>query len=234
VVIATKVGMEMPGIGQGLSKTYIAARVEDSLRRLQTDYIDLYQSHTDDKDTAFEETLGAYQRLIEQGKVRAIGASNYEAPRLAAALQAAAAKGLPRYQTLQPLYNLSDRAGFEAELQGLCVQEGIGVIPYYALAAGFLTGKYRSPADFNKSPRGARMASYLNERGERILKALDGVAARLGAKPGQVALAWLRDRPAVAAPIASATSMAQLEELAAGIRLNLDAAAIAELDRASA
>jgi len=234
VVIATKVGMEMPGIGQGLSKTYIAARVEDSLRRLQTDYIDLYQSHTDDKDTAFEETLGAYQRLIEQGKVRAIGASNYEAPRLAAALQAGVAKGLPRYQTLQPLYNLSDRAGFEAELQGLCVQEGIGVIPYYALAAGFLTGKYRSPADFKKSPRGARMASYLNERGERILKALDGVAARLGAKPGQVALAWLRDRPAVAAPIASATSMAQLEELAAGIRLNLDAAAIAELDRASA
>jgi aryl-alcohol dehydrogenase-like predicted oxidoreductase len=234
VVIATKVGMEMPGIGQGLRRSYIMARVEDSLKRLQTDYIDLYQSHSDDKEAPLEETLGAYQRLIEQGKVRAIGASNYEAPRLAAALKTSAADKLPRYETLQPLYNLSDRAAFESALAPLCVRENVGVIPYYALAAGFLTGKYRSEADFSKSPRGARMASYLNDRGRRILTALDAVAARFNAKPGQVALAWLRDRPGVTAPIASATSMAQLEELTAGIRLRLDTAATAELDKASA
>ena len=234
VVIATKVGMEMPGIGQGLRRAYIMARVEDSLKRLQTDYIDLYQSHSDDKEVPLEETLGAYQRLIEQGKVRAIGASNFEAPRLAAALKASAAGALPRYETLQPLYNLSDRAPFEAALAPLCVRENVGVIPYYALAAGFLTGKYRSEADFAKSPRGARMAGYLNDRGRRILQALDQVAARLQAKPGQVALAWLRDRPAVTAPIASATSLSQLEELTAGIRLQLDRAASDALDKASA
>jgi aryl-alcohol dehydrogenase-like predicted oxidoreductase len=234
VVIATKVGMEMPGIGQGLRRSYIMARVEDSLKRLQTDYIDLYQSHSDDKEAPLEETLGAYQRLIEQGKVRAIGASNFEAPRLAAALKASEAGALPRYETLQPLYNLSDRAPFEAALAPLCVRENVGVIPYYALAAGFLTGKYRSEADFGKSPRGARMAGYLNDRGRRILKALDQVAARVQAKPGQVALAWLRDRPAVTAPIASATSLRQLEELTAGIRLQLDPAATDELDTASA
>ena len=234
LVIATKVGMEMPGIGQGLRKDYIMARAEDSLKRLQTDYIDLYQSHSDDTQAPFEETLGAYQRLIEQGKVRAIGASNFEAPRLAAALQSSAANKLPRYATLQPLYNLADRAGFERELQGLCVKENVGVIPYYALAAGFLTGKYRSEADFAKSPRGGRMPTYLNDRGRGILGALDAVAARLGAKPAQVALAWLRDRPAVTAPIASATSTAQLEELTTGIRLQLDKEAIQQLDTASA
>jgi aryl-alcohol dehydrogenase-like predicted oxidoreductase len=234
VVLATKVGLEMPDIGQGLRKDYIMARVEDSLRRLQTDYIDLYQSHTDDKDAPFEETLGAYQRLIEQGKVRAIGASNYEAPRLAEALRTSAAKKLPRYETLQPLYNLSDRAGFEKELQALCLKENVGVIPYYALAAGFLTGKYRSEADFGKSPRGGRMKSYLDDRGRRILKALDAVASRLGAKPGQVAIAWLRDRPAVAAPIASATNPAQLEDLVSAVRLKLDEDATAHLDEASA
>src|SRR5215468_11293210 len=222
VVLATKVGLEMPGIGQGLRHGYILARVEESLQRLKTDYIDLYQSHSDDKEAPFEETLGAYQRLIEQGKVRAIGASNYEAPRLAAALQVSAASKLPRYATLQPLYNLSDRTAFEGAMQALCVKENVGVIPYYALAAGFLTGKYRSPADFGKSPRGARMQGYLNDRGRRILAALDEVAAGLGAKPGQVALAWLRDRPAVTAPIASATSMTQLEELTSGVRLKLD------------
>jgi aryl-alcohol dehydrogenase-like predicted oxidoreductase len=234
LVIATKVGLEMPGIGQGLRQGYIMARVEESLQRLQTDYIDLYQSHSDDKEAPFAETLGAYQRLIEQGKVRAIGASNYEAPRLAAALQVSAASKLPRYATLQPLYNLSDRAAFEGALQALCVKEDVGVIPYYALAAGFLTGKYRSAADFGKSPRGGRMSSYLNERGRAILTALDEVAARHKAKPGQVALAWLRDRPAVTAPIASATSLTQLEELTAGIRLELDQEAVQQLDKASA
>jgi aryl-alcohol dehydrogenase-like predicted oxidoreductase len=224
----------MPGIGQGLRRDYIMARVEDSLKRLQTDYIDLYQSHCDDKEAPLEETLGAYQRLIEQGKVRAIGASNYEAPRLEAALKTSAEHKLPRYDTLQPLYNLSDRAGFESALQGLCVKANVGVIPYYALAAGFLTGKYRSEADFAKSPRGGRMPGYLDQRGRRILAALDTVAARYRATPAQVALAWLRDRPAIAAPIASATSLSQLDELVRGIRLTLDAAAVAQLDTASA
>jgi aryl-alcohol dehydrogenase-like predicted oxidoreductase len=235
LVIATKVGMEMPGIGQGLKKDYIFARVEDSLKRLQTDYIDLYQSHQDDKSTPLEETLGAYQKLIEQGKVRAIGASNYEAPRVADALKTSAAKKLPRYDTLQPLYNLSDRAGFEKELQPLCVKENVGVIPYYALASGFLTGKYRSDADVGKSTRGERVKStYLNDRGKRILAALDAVSARLNAKPGQVAVAWLMTRPSIAAPIASATSLAQLEDLVAATRLKLDADALKQLDTASA
>jgi aryl-alcohol dehydrogenase-like predicted oxidoreductase len=234
VVIATKVGMEMPGVGQGLRRGHILARVEDSLRRLGTDYIDLYQSHTDDKSAPLEETLGAYQKLIEEGKVRAIGASNYEAPRLAQALQTSAAAKLPRYETLQPLYNLTDRTGFEKELQQLCVRENIGVIPYYALASGFLTGKYRSEADFGKSPRGGRMKMYLDDRGRRILAALDDVAARLEAKPAQVALAWLMTRPAVTAPIASATSPAQLEELLGAVRLRLDAEALKALDAASA
>jgi aryl-alcohol dehydrogenase-like predicted oxidoreductase len=234
LIIATKVGMEMPGIGQGLRKDYILARVEDSLKRLQTDYVDLYQSHTDDQSAPLDETLGAYQKLIDQGKVRAIGASNYEAPRLAQALKASAAARLPRYETLQPLYNLSDREGFEKELQPLCVKENVGVIPYYALAAGFLTGKYRSEADFGKSPRGARMKAYLNDRGRRILKALDDVAAGLKAKPGQVALAWLMTRPAITAPIASATSMAQMEELIGAVRLKLGPDALKALDAASA
>jgi aryl-alcohol dehydrogenase-like predicted oxidoreductase len=233
LVIATKVGIEMPGIGQGLKKDYIVARVEDSLKRLQTDYIDLYQSHTDDKSAPFEETLGAYSQLIEQGKVRVIGASNHEAPRLAEALKTSAAKKLPRYESLQPLYNLSDRAGFEKELEPLCLKEKVGVIPYYALAAGFLTGKYRTAADLGKSARGDRVKGYLNERGLRILKALDEVSARLGAKPAQVALAWLIARPSVTAPIASATSMAQLEDLIAGTRLELDRDAVRQLDAAS-
>ena len=209
-------------------------RVEDSLKRLQTDYIDLYQSHQDDKSTPLEETLGTYRKLIEQGKVRVIGASNYEAPRLAEALKASASAKLPRYESLQPLYNLSDRAGFEKELEPLCLKEKVGVIPYYALGAGFLTGKYRSEADFGKSPRGARMKSYLNERGVRILKALDDVSARIGAKPAQVALAWLIARPSITAPIASATSMTQLEDLVAGARLELDRDAVKLLDTASA
>jgi aryl-alcohol dehydrogenase-like predicted oxidoreductase len=234
LVIATKVGMEMPGIGQGLKRDYIFAGVEDSLKRLQTDYIDLYQSHQDDKSAPIEETLGAYQKLIEQGKVRAVGASNYEAPRLAEALKTSADKTLPRYDTLQPLYNLSDRAGFEKALQPLCVREDVGVIPYYALAAGFLTGKYRSEADFGKSPRGERVkTTYFNDRGKRILAGLDAVSARLGAKPGQVAVAWLMTRPSITAPIASATSLAQLEDLIAATRLKLDGDALKQLDGAS-
>jgi aryl-alcohol dehydrogenase-like predicted oxidoreductase len=234
VVIATKAGNEMAPDKKGLAKAYILSAVEDSLKRLQTDYIDLYQSHIDDAATPLEETLSAYQQLIEQGKVRAIGCSNYTAPRLAAALEVSAAKKLPRYESLQPHYNLYERAGFEAELEPLCLKAKVGVIPYYSLASGFLTGKYRSEADFGKSPRGARMKSYLNERGLRILKALDGIAARTRSKPGQVALAWLMARPSITAPIASATNMSQLEDLVAAPRLKLDKAAIAELDAASA
>jgi aryl-alcohol dehydrogenase-like predicted oxidoreductase len=234
LVIASKVGIEMPGIGKGLKRGYIMARVEDSLRRLQTDYIDLYQSHTDDKSAPFEETLGAYGQLIEQGKVRVIGASNHEAPRLAEALKTSAARKLPRYESLQPHYNLAERAGFEKELEPLCLKEKVGVIPYYALASGFLTGKYRSEADLGKRARGDRVKGYLNERGLRILKALDKVSARRGTKPAAVALAWLIARPSVSAPIASATSLAQLEDLIAGTRLELDRDAIEQLDGASA
>ena len=233
VVIATKVGNDMPNVGKGLAKAHILRSVEDSLKRLQTDYIDLYQSHVDDKATPLEETLGVYAELIKAGKVRAIGASNYEAPRLAEALKTSTTKKLPRYETLQPLYNLTDRAGFEKELQGLCVKENVGVIPYYGLAAGFLTGKYRSEADFGKSTRGGGMKKYLNERGLRILKALDDVSARLKTTPAQVALAWLMARPGITAPIASATNLDQLEDLIASARLKLDPDALKQLDTAS-
>jgi len=234
VIIASKVGMEMPGLGQGLSKAYITARVEDSLKRLQTDYIDLYQSHADDKATPMEETLGTYEQLIKQGKVRAIGASNFDAPRLAEALKTSTAKKLPRYDTLQPLYNLVERADFEKELQGLCVKENVAVVPFYALASGFLTGKYRTKADLANRTRGSRVEKYLDGRGLRVLKALDEVSARFKAKPAQVALAWLSARPSIAAPIASATNLEQLEDLVASARLKLDADAIKSLDAASA
>jgi aryl-alcohol dehydrogenase-like predicted oxidoreductase len=234
VVIATKVGLEMPGVGQGLRRDYIIQRVEDSLKRLQTDYIDLYQSHTDDKSAPLEETLGAYRQLIEQGKVRAIGASNYSGARLAEALSVSAAKALPRYETLQPHYNLYERADYERDLEPVVLAQGIGVIPYYSLASGFLTGKYRSEADFKKSPRGGGARSKLNARGLRILSALDAVSARLEATPAQVALAWLIARPSITAPIASATNMDQLSELIAATSLQLDAGAVRELDAASA
>jgi len=234
VIIATKVGNDMGADGKGLSKAYIMKAVEASLQRLQTDYIDLYQSHVDDAATPVEETLSAYQALVAQGKVRVIGCSNFTPARLSQSLGASADKKLPRYESLQPHYNLYERAGFEAELEPLCLKEKVGVIPYYSLASGFLTGKYRSEADFGKSPRGGRMKSYLNERGLRILKALDEVAARSRARPGQVALAWLMARPSITAPIASATNMSQLEDLVASTRLTLDKDAIKALDAASA
>ena len=235
VVLATKVGMDMGGENKGLSPAHIARSVEGSLRRLQTDHIDLYQSHTDDAATPLADTLGAYQKLIEQGKVRVIGASNYSAPRLAEALATSARLGLPRYESLQPLYNLYDRAVFEDALAPLCLEHGVGVINFYALASGFLTGKYRTQADESKSARGkGTTAKYLNERGLRILASLDAVAARLNATPGQVALAWQIARPGITAPIASATSLGQLAELVAATRLVLDAQAIQTLDDASA
>ncbi len=233
VVIATKVGMEMgPGM-KGLSKEYIARAVEASLKRLQTDYIDLYQSHLDDATVPLGETLEAYARLVEQGKIRVIGASNYKGARLAEAIRISGRHGLPRYQSLQPLYNLCDRADYEKDLEPICVAQRVGVITYYSLASGFLTGKYRSQADLTKSPRGARMGDRLNRRGMRILAALDEVAASHDATPAQVALAWLIARPSVTAPIASATNLVQLTELMQAARLQLDGGAIERLDAAS-
>src|SRR3984885_11516016 len=210
VILATKVGWLMPPDRKGLSKLNITRAVEDSLRRLQTDYIDLYQAHVDDADTALEETLGAFGDLIRQGKVRTIGASNYSAARLSEALDLAHSQGLPRYESLQPLYNLYDRADFEKELAPLCVQRGVGVISYFSLASGFLTGKYRSQQDLAGRARGAGVGKYLNPRGSAILAALDEVAAAHSSTPASVALAWLMTRPGVTAPIASATSSQQL------------------------
>jgi aryl-alcohol dehydrogenase-like predicted oxidoreductase len=233
VVVATKVGSEMgPGM-KGLAKTRIREAVDASLRRLRTDYIDLYQSHYDDPDAPVEETLEAYAALIREGKVRAIGASNFTVERLRESLAASARLGLPRYETLQPEYNLCERERFEREFAPLCEQEEIGVIPYFSLAAGFLTGKYRSEADLQGRARAARAGRYLNERGMRILAALDEAAAELDANPAQVAIAWLMTRPTIAAPIASATSLAQLDDLVAATRLALPPETIAKLDAAS-
>ena len=234
VVIATKVGMEMPGRGKGLKKAGILREVEDSLKRLQTDYIDLYQSHQDDPDTPVEETLEAFAQLVQQGKVRVIGASNFGPERLAASLAASAQHGWPRYESMQPEYNLIERAKYEQTLEPVCLKESVGVITYFSLGKGFLTGKYRSEADLSKSPRGGWIKSYLGPRGMRILAALDAVAAQYRSSPTAVSLAWLLARPSVTAPIASATSLAQLEDLIAGAHLRLDRAAIEQLDRASA
>jgi aryl-alcohol dehydrogenase-like predicted oxidoreductase len=234
VVIATKVGMEMAPDRKGLSAAHITRSIEESLRRLQTDYVDLYFSHSDDAGVPMEETLGAYQKLIAQGKVRAIGASNFTAARLAEALETSRKNGLPRYEALQPHYNLYVRSGYEADLEPLCVKQQIGVVSYFALASGFLTGKYRTPADAAKSARGKGVVEkFLNERGLRILAALDDVGRRYRASPATVALAWQIARPGITAPIASATTVDQLEELVAATRLNLDRAAIEQLNAAS-
>jgi aryl-alcohol dehydrogenase-like predicted oxidoreductase len=234
VIIATKVGSDM-GLGyKCLRKDYIVQAVEGSLRRLQVDSIDLYQSHWDDDKTPLDETLEAHALLLRQGKVKAIGASNLTAERLAQALEVSKQHRYPRYETLQPLYNLYDRGGFEGALEDVCVREQLGVITYFSLASGFLTGKYRSEADFAKSPRGPGIQKYLHPRGLRILAALDAVGSRYRATPAQVALAWLIARPSVTAPIASATSIHQLNELIAATHLALDADAIQALDQASA
>lgn len=230
-VIITKVGSELGPDRKGLSARHIAAAAEDSLRRLQTDYIDVYLSHFPDAQTPIEETLRAYESLIRQGKVRSIGASNYDAAGLRAALDTAAAKGLPRYEVLQPQYNLYDRASYEGLLRDLCIAEGLGVITYYSLASGFLSGKYRSKADFAKSPRGQGVAKYLDERGMRILAALDAVARAHDARPAEVALAWLIAREGVTAPIASATSVAQLDSLVRATRLTLSPSEMVALTR---
>ena len=234
VLIATKVGKDMGDGNTGLSRRWIRQAVHDSLRRLQTDRIDLYQSHDDDATTPLEETLAAFAELITEGKVRAIGASNYTAPRLAEALATSARLGLPRYESLQPLYNLMDRAAYEAELEPLCRAQGLGVINFFGLARGFLTGKYRSEADLGKSPRGGGIKAYLTPRGQRVLAALDAAAQAQGSTPAQVALAWQIARPGLTAPICSATSTAQWAELAGAARLQLAAATVEALDAASA
>lgn len=229
VLIATKVGFD-----KGLSPAHIEDAVHASLARLGTDHVDLYYAHKDDPETPLEETLAAFDKLVKAGKVRAIGASNYSADRLAAALDISARDGLAAFTVLQPEYNLMARGDFEGPVQRLCVERGLGVLPYFGLASGFLTGKYRSEADFGQSPRGAGMARYLNEKGRAVLAALDEVAAETGATQGQVALAWLAARPGITAPIASATSRAQLDELLGVLTLELSAAQVERLEAASA
>jgi aryl-alcohol dehydrogenase-like predicted oxidoreductase len=234
VIIATKFGAPMADDKKGLSRAYMIQAVEASLKRLKTDYIDLYQSHFDDPEAPQDEVAEGFARLVEQGKARAVGASNFTAERLASALKAATDRGLPRYESLQPQYNLADRDRFEGALQDLCVKEDVGVICYYGLAAGFLTGKYRSEDDLGKSPRGRGVKRYLDARGHRILAALDAVSAEVGATPAQVALAWLAAQPGVTAPIASATSVAQLEEIMVAAHLRLEAAQLNRLTQAGA
>ena len=234
VVLATKVGKDMGDGKVGLAPAYIRSAVEASLKRLQTDVIDLYQSHDDDPKTPLAETAGAYAELIKAGKLRAIGASNFTAARLSEALAVSEAHGLPRYECLQPLYNLVERSAYEAELEAVCVANGLGVINFFALASGFLSGKYRSAADQGKSQRGQGATKYLNPHGLGVLAALDAVAARLNSTPTQVALAWQIARPSITAPIASATSLDQLKDLLAAATLKLDADAIRSIDLASA
>jgi aryl-alcohol dehydrogenase-like predicted oxidoreductase len=233
VIIATKVGKEMGPNKKGLSKSYIFQAVAESLRRLQTDYIDLYQSHDDDAETPMEETLQAFDQLIKDGKVRAIGASNFSAKRLAEALRVSELNGYPRYQSLQPLFNLYDRADYEKELEPLCREKGLGVISYFSLASGFLTGKYRSEADLANSARADIVKKYLNARGYRILEALDQVAQHRNVTPAKVALAWLIARPTITAPIASATNLSQLNQLIEATTLELDPSSLALLNQAS-
>jgi len=235
VVIFTKVGSDLGQPGQkGLSQRWISQAVEHSLRRLGVDAIDLYFSHFPDADTPHEETLAAYARLLEAGKIRAIGASNFNAEQLGAALHVAQTQGLPTYQVLQPEYNLYDRAGFDGPLRNLCLHAGLGVVTYYSLASGFLTGKYRSRDDLGQAARGKKAGEYLNPRGHAILDALDDVAARHHAAPAEIALAWLLARDGITAPIASATSVKQVESFARAAALALSDADLARLNAASA
>ena len=236
VVVFTKVGSEMPGFTtrRDLSAKWIEEEVEHSLKRLGLERIDLYFSHWPDPDTPYAETLGAYDRLIGAGKVKAIGCSNLDAGQLGEALDVARAQGLPAYQVLQPEYNLYTRSSFEGPLADLCIREGLGVVSYYALASGFLSGKYRSSEDFGRSPRGGGMGRYLNDRSRAILAALERASLRHDARPAEIALAWLLTRPGLTAPIASATTEEQIESFARAARLKLDAEDLADLDAASA
>jgi aryl-alcohol dehydrogenase-like predicted oxidoreductase len=234
VIIATKVGAELAADKKGLKKDYIIKAAEDSLKRLQTDYIDLYQSHYDDAETPVEESLRAFDQLIKDGKVRAIGASNFSVERLHESLKVSREKGLASYQTLQPEYNLFDREKYETTIEPFIKEQNLGVISYFSLASGFLSGKYRSEADLEGSNRGPMVKKYLTDRGLRILKTLDEVAAQYNCKPAAVALAWLIARPTVTAPIASATSTSQLHQLTQAASLQLSSEAIEALTTASA
>jgi aryl-alcohol dehydrogenase-like predicted oxidoreductase len=234
IIVATKVGMDMGDGKKGLSKSHILRSAEDSLGRLQTDYIDLYQSHVDDPDTPLEETLGAYAELLKQGKVRAIGASNHKAERLATALETGRKSGLPAYQTLQPNYSLIERTEYESTLEPVCEKEGLGVINYFPLAGGFLTGKYRSEKDVAGKARARNVTKHLNERGFKILAALDQVAKKYNATPARISLAWLLARPSITAPIVSATNLEQLNDLVSSVDLALDRESVEFLNKASA
>ena len=231
IVLATKVGLL--GTRPGLSAANIEAAVNDSLKRLKTDYIDVYFSHLDDDKTPLLDTLGAYQKLIAAGKVRVIGASNYTGERLEEALKVSAKEGIPAYQLLQPEYNLYDRADYESDLEPVVKAHKVSVVPYYSLASGFLSGKYRSKADIKGSARGAKVAGYLNDRGLKIVDALVKVAERHDTEPAAIALAWLIARPGITAPIASATSVKQLESLAHATRITLAPEDVVILDEAS-
>jgi len=233
VLIATKVGMGSDE-EKGLTRAKIEKNVEASLRRLRLDVIDLYQTHIDDAGTPVEETLDALARLVKAGKVRAIGASQYSPARLRDSLEASKRLGLPRYETLQPEYNLHDRAQFESDYQPIAMEYGLAVIPFFGLAKGFLSGKYRKVADIEGRPRADGLRRYFEgDRGMRILAALDAVSKRLDATPAQVSIAWIMAQPTIAAPIVSATSVRQLDEIAGAARLKLDREALAELDKAS-
>lgn len=233
VIIATKGGKSMGSDKKGLSRAYITRAVEDSLKRLQTDYIDLYQSHEDDKDTPLDETMQVFTDLVKQGKVRAIGASNYTADRFKEALKISKNNGLESYQTLQPEYNLYDREDFEKNLQPVCLENNVGVISYYSLASGFLSGKYRSANDLSKSPRGDGVKKYMNDRGFRILDALDKIAKEYNTTPSGVAIAWVISQPGIVAPIVSATSVKQLHETTKALELNLSKEAVQLLAESS-
>ena len=234
ILVATKCGMEMPAVGQGLSRKHIVGSVDASLKRLNTDRIDLFQSHKDDKATPQEETLSTYGELVKAGKLRFIGASNFDAPRLAEAAKISKEKGLPRYESLQPHYNLMERGLYEGELENECLKEGIGVIPYYSLASGFLSGKYRSEADVGDAKRSAGVKKYINPKGMAVLKALDEAAKKTGSNPAQVALAWLMQRKSITAPIVSATSLKQLDDIVKSASIKLDPESLAAIDKASA
>ncbi|MBS9719103.1 aldo/keto reductase [Tianweitania sp. BSSL-BM11] len=234
VAIFTKVGSDMGEPGhKGLSSSWISQAADASLKRLQTDHIDLYFSHWPDADTPYEETLGAYQQLLDAGKIKSVGASNLDAAQLQEALSVAKTKNLPRYDVLQPEYNLYDRSAFDGPLRDLCMREGLGVVTYFSLASGFLSGKYRSKDDLKKSKRGNAVEKYLDDRGQAILRALDQVSETHGAQPAEVALAWIIARPGVTAPIASATSVEQVESFAKAASLKLSEDDLAALDKAS-
>jgi aryl-alcohol dehydrogenase-like predicted oxidoreductase len=232
VVVATKVGMEMGSGAKGLRRDHIAASIDASLARLQTDHVDLYQSHSDDPGTPLEETLRAHAELVEAGTVRAIGESNFSPERLAASIEVSRSHGWPRYESVQPKYNLVDRDVFEGPLEAACVRESLGVLTHSSLAKGYLSGKYRTPASFQTSARGPAVERLATERGRRVVAAVEAVAGRLDVSPSTVAIAWVVGRPSVTAAIASATTVEQLQELMAGATLTLDAGSRAELDAA--